>query len=63
MRKTVIICDSCGTQLPEDAKPFLLTAKQQGTPGRDPVKGEICDTCMQGLSFLHVVPTRRLRAV
>ena len=63
MRKTVIVCDSCGTQLAEDAKPFLITAKQEGTPGRTPVKGEICETCIKGLSFLHVVPTRRLRAV
>lgn len=63
MRKTVVVCDSCGTQLPDDEKPFVITAKQDGTPGRSPVKGEICATCMQSFSFLHIQPARKLRAV
>lgn len=61
MRKTVVICDSCGTQLADDVKPFVITAKQEGTPGRNPVKGEVCETCIKGLSFLHLGPARRHR--
>lgn len=50
MKKTVIICDSCGSQI-EDKTPSTIIVRFGGS--RREIHADVCDACVGGFSFIQ----------